>query len=182
MDWSKWGPTIIALVGIPATALFAWWRERNLKDLQHDRDEAKYRESQNREDRFRREQQEREDRIRSVQQEREDQLKRDQLEREDHLMEERYKDWASQRWWDKKSEAYMQIVEALWRLLEFADASVAYYYERMDLRFDIGEKSRTAEDNKAREAADKERWKSRQDRFTKGLSERSRVMVSLGHE
>lgn len=64
MDWPKYLPSIIALIGIPLAAFLAWWRERDLKNLQHRRETAIRQEAQAREDSIRREQREREDTFR----------------------------------------------------------------------------------------------------------------------
>jgi hypothetical protein len=179
MNWAQVGPVVLALGTILLTGIVALSRELYLKNVQHDRDEAKYRESQNREDRLRREQQAREDAIRSDQRQREDQIRREQQEREDRLARERLNDWASQQWWERKAEAYSQIVEALWRSLEFANASVDYYYERMDPRFDIKEKIRTEEEKKAREAAEDKQWRIRRDRFAQDTADLKKL-VGIG--
>ncbi len=112
---------------------------------------------------FRREQRDREDQIRLNQQRREDETRREQLERENYLGREQFKDWASQRWWDRKAEVYTQIVEALWRMVSYSEVRVEHYYERMEPEFHAVENARSEEERKLREEVEKkqnqERWK-----------------------
>ncbi len=51
---------------------------------------------------------------------REDRLRTRQERREDMLASRRYQEWVSQRWWERKADTYIRIMEALWNLLEYA--------------------------------------------------------------
>lgn len=57
---------------------------------------------------------------------REDAIRAEERAREDQLAERQRQHWVSQRWWERKAEAYTQIVEALWHLLEFSREVAAY--------------------------------------------------------
>jgi hypothetical protein len=179
VNWSQWGPTILALVGIPLAAFLAWWRERDLKDVQHDRDEAHFRETQNREDRLRREQQEREDHIRQEQLNREDQIRRGQQQREDDLARVRFDDWASQQWWERKAAAYTQIIETLWRMFEYARDAVEDFYDEIDAHYDVDEGNFTEEERQRRVAEKQKKWKPRGERFQQDREELKKV-VGIG--
>lgn len=53
-------------------------------------------------------------------QRREDALRKERQAREDQIRAEQRQDWVSQKWWDRKADAYTDIVDALWHIRQTA--------------------------------------------------------------
>src|SRR5437660_5971508 len=102
--WLQLVPSIVALLGIPLTAVAARIRENAL-----------HKDQQKREDMLRREQEAREDR-----------LSEEAWERESR---ERQAGYVYQRWWERKADAYARIIEALWHMLNYPSQMEDDLYE-----------------------------------------------------
>ena len=97
--WDKWAPTIVALVGLPLAAVFAFWREGwiNKQKFKQEAD-------------VRNETQERDDLLACQSREREEAIRREQQQREDarRFMTERMQAYdelirAGDKWWREQA-------------------------------------------------------------------------------
>lgn len=58
---------------------------------------------------------------------REDELRNQSETRQDEIAARQHREWAQHQWWEKKYQAYVDLSEALWQLLQPARDEVAYY-------------------------------------------------------
>jgi hypothetical protein len=58
---------------------------------------------------------------------REDELRQQSERRQDDIAVRQHREWAQQQWWEKKYQAYADLSEALWQLLQPARDEVDFY-------------------------------------------------------
>lgn len=66
--------------------------------------------------------------LKDQQNRREDLVRREQHQRENEVFEQQAYEWRAQQWWQRKADAYTEIVEALWQRLEYGNEYLAELY------------------------------------------------------
>jgi hypothetical protein len=97
--WERWAPTIVALVGIPLTAVLALWREGWINRQKFEQEAEVREDTQKRDDQLSQQSREREEAIRRKQQQREDarRFMAERIQAYDELIR------AGDNWWKERA-------------------------------------------------------------------------------